>query len=386
MNNGEIKRVVHVVSDMHRGGAETMIMNLYRNIDRSKLQFDFICHYRKDEPNTLDKKADYYDEIRKLGGRIIKIPSLGTSNLIEYILNIKRVLNENGPYEAIHVHTNKQAGFALLGARLAKVKKRIIHSHITKWSYRNQIYSILLKKLMFVNATKYCACGEEAGINAFGSNMYENDKVFLLNNGIEVDSFMELDYELAKKNKKKLGIIGDELVIGHIGRFDTQKNHKFIVELAVRLRNNKRNFIILLVGSGPIQEEIQNEIKKQNLDKYIKFLGVRQDVHLLMKIFDVFILPSLFEGLPLVSIEAQAAGTKCITSDQVTNEIDMGLNLVRQLPITEDALELWEEEIFKLDTQNLDKDIILQSLTQRGYNVKKNVNKLYELYELNIQN
>lgn len=384
MKNGEIKRVVHVVSDMHRGGAETMIMNLYRNIDRSKLQFDFICHYRKDDVNSSNKKIDYYDEIIKLGGRILRIPSLGTSNPIEYVLNIKRVLKENGPYEAIHVHTNKQAGFALLGARLAKIKKRIVHSHTAQWRYGNEFFSNILKNLVYLNATRYCVCGEKAGIEAFGEKIYNSTKTYIISNAIEIDKFYNNDDILCKKIAKELEINKDTVVIGHVGRFDVEKNHRFIVELAKRLRNNKRNFIILLVGSGPMQEEIQNEIKKQNLDKYIKFLGVRQDVHLLMKIFDVFILPSLFEGLPLVSIESQAAGTKCITSDQVTNEIDMGLNLVRQLPTTENALELWEEEIFKFDTPNLDEEIILQSLTQKGYNVEKNVNKLYELYGLNI--
>lgn len=384
MKHKEIKRVVHVVSDMHRGGAETMIMNLYRNIDRSKLQFDFICHYRKDDLNSSNNKADYYDEIIKLGGRIFRIPSLGTSNFIEYINNIKKVLKENGPFEAIHVHTNKQSGFVLLGARLAKVKNRIIHSHITEWNYGNMIYSIILKKLMIVNATKYCTCGEKAGINAFGQKSYQNDKVFLLNNAIEVENFINVDYEASKKIREEFGIGEEEFVIGHVGRFDTQKNHKFIIALAKRLKNNKRNFIMLLAGNGPIKEEIQNEVQKEGLSKYVKFIGVRNDIELLMAMFDLFILPSLFEGLPLVSIEAQAAGTKCIVSDTVTNKIDMGLNLVRQLPITEDALELWEEEIFKLDRPNLDKDIISESLTQKGYNVKTNVNKLYQLYGLNI--
>lgn len=382
MNNKNVKRVIHVVSDMHRGGAETMIMNLYRNIDRSKLQFDFICHYRKDDANSLNKNVDYYDEINQLGGRIFKIPSLGTSNPIEYMKNIKNILNQNGPFEAVHVHTNKQAGFALLAARLSKVRNRIIHSHITEWNYRNKIYSTILKNLIKINSTKYCTCGEEAAINAFGEKAFKNGKVFLLNNAIEVDNFINVEYESVEKIREEFNINNEDTIIGHVGRFDTQKNHKFIIELAKRFKSNKRNFIMLLAGNGPIKNEIKELVNKDGLSENIKFIGVRKDINLLMSMIDVFILPSLFEGLPLVGIEAQAAGTKCIISDTVTSEIDMGLGLMKQLPITSESIESWEEEIFNKNIIKIEKNKILEALTVRGYNVKTNVYKLYKLYGL----
>ena len=382
MKNADTKRVIHVVSDMHRGGAETMIMNLYRNIDRSKLQFDFICHYRKEDINGINKRADYYDEIENLGGRIFKTPSLGTSNPIEYILNIKNILIKNGPFEAIHVHTNKQSGFALLGAKLACVKNRIAHSHTAEWMNYNKIYIKILKIIIKNNATKYCACGIDAAINAFDIKTINNSNVMLLSNAIEVNNFISIDNYEIKKLKKQFGLQEKTKIIGHVGRFDIEKNHKFILQLAQQLKKNNRDFKMLLVGTGPLKEEIQNRIKNMCLDRNVEILGVRDDIDVLMNLFDVFLLPSLFEGLPLVSVEAQAAGTRCIVSDTVTNEIDMGLGLVKQLPIDNESLDKWESAIFEENELKLSKEEILEKITQQGYNVSKNVNKLYELYEI----
>ncbi|MBI5989769.1 glycosyltransferase [Clostridium perfringens] len=373
----EVKRVIHVVSDMHRGGAETMIMNLYRNIDRDKLQFDFICHYRKDEKGSKNHIADYYEEIESLGGRIFKIPSLGSSNPIEYINNVKNILKNNGPFEAIHVHTNKQAGFALIAAKLVNIKKRIVHSHIANWSEFNKYYMKVLKSLINYGANIYCACGRDASESAFGLN---KKNVFLLNNSIEVEKYSYVNKEKVKDLRKQLNIDDDMIIIGNIGRFDPQKNHEFILKLAKYLKEKKRRFIVLLVGTGPIENKINEEIYKLKLENEIKMIGVRKDIDILMNLFDVFILPSLFEGLPLVAIEAQAAGTRCIVSDEVTNEIDMGLGLVKHLPIKVDCLELWDEEIFNKNTYNLDRNDLVNQLTDKGYNVKSNIKNLYKIY------
>lgn len=382
MNDNSIKRVLHVVSDMHRGGAETMIMNLYRNIDRSKLQFDFICHYIKGDVNGINKRADYYDEIEKLGGRIFKVPSLGTSNPIEYTLNIKKVINKNGPFEAIHVHTNKQSGFVLLGARLANVQERITHSHITEWNYGNKTYTSILKNLMKFNCTKYCACGIEAGVSAFGRKNFDRGNIYVLNNAIEVDKFIDINTEDIDNLRRELRIPKENIIIGNIGRLDEQKNHDFIIDLAYKMKENGNKFTILLIGDGYRKKYIQSRIKDLNLSESVRLLGVRKDINIMMNLFDVFILPSLYEGLPLVSIEAQAAGTRCIVSDTVTNEIDMGLGLVKQLPINKESLDKWELEIFDEQSIELSKEEILEKITLKGYNVKQNVNKLYELYEI----
>lgn len=382
MNDNSIKRVLHVVSDMHRGGAETMIMNLYRNIDRSKLQFDFICHYIKGDVDGINKRADYYDEIEKLGGRIFKVPSLGTSNPIEYTLNIKKVINKNGPFKAIHVHTNKQSGFALLGARLAGIKNRIIHSHTTEWVNFNKIYISTLKFIMKSNATKYCACGVDAGVNAFDIKDIDNSEVNLLSNAIDINNFINVDRSTVNKLKHQLDINDETKIIGHIGRFSEEKNHKFIIQLAKELNKNNRDFVILLIGTGPLENEIKSLIRENNLNSNVKILGVREDIDILMNLFDVFILPSVFEGLPLVTVEAQSAGTRCIVSDSVSNEVDMGLGLVKQLPIHNESLDKWESEIFDEQSIELSKEEILEKITLKGYNVKQNVNKLYELYEI----
>ncbi len=382
MSNKKALRVVHVVSDMHRGGAETMIMNLYRNIDRDKLQFDFICHYHKDDLEGMKKRPDYADEIESLGGRIFRIPSLGSSNPLEYVNNVRNVLRKEGPFEAIHVHTNKQAGFSLLGAKLAGVKKRIVHSHTASWDTYSKPYMNILKFMIKITANKYCACGTKAAESAFGIIDNMKGEVKILSNAIDSKQFLNINYDEMENLKKELKIDNNIKIIGHVGRLDIEKNHKFILDLAKYMSNNNREFLILLVGTGPLEMEIKENIRKLNLDKYVKLLGVRSDINVLMNMFDVFLLPSLFEGLPLVTVEAQAAGTRCIVSDTVTNEIDMGLGLVTQLPIEKNSFKEWENAIFNNGSIQKDKDKILNKLTLKGYDVSQNVSKLYELYEI----
>ncbi|WP_270207265.1 glycosyltransferase, partial [Clostridium perfringens] len=375
-----IKRVIHVVSDMHRGGAETMIMNIYRNIDRNKIQFDFICHY-SNKIKRVENDLDYENEILNLGGRIFRTPSLGTSNPLVYINNIKNILKDNGPFVAIHIHTNKQGGFPLLGARLAGIKNRIIHSHTTEWNFKNKLYSSILKFLINTNSTKFCACGKEAAINAFGKSKFLNN-VIIINNSIDINKFININRVEVNNLRSKLGISEEKIIIGHIGRFDLEKNHNFIINLANKIRKCNKEFLILLIGDGPNKNEIDRKISRLNLEKYVKILGVRKDVNILMNLFDIFILPSLFEGLPLVAIEAQAAGKRCIVSDKVTDEIDMGLNLVKHLPIDEKSLDEWEKTIFNIEKLKIDKTDILKKISEKGYNIFENLEIIYKLYDV----
>lgn len=373
-----MKRVLHVVSNMHRGGAETMIMNLYRNIDRSKIQFDFVCHSKE--------KSDYDDEIINLGGRIFRIESLGTVGLKKYVKNLKNVIKENGPFQAVHAHTDIQAGVVTLAAKQAGVRIRICHSHNTKWkekpNIKDNIQSYLLRNLSKFTANRYCACGEDAGRFFFGQSYLNKGKVKILNNGINVEEFINVPDSIIDMTKTQLNIKDDSLVLGHIGRFYEQKNHKFLIKIANELRNKDIQFKIFLIGDGPLKREIENEVIKNNLQSNVIFLGIRKDIPVLMKLFDVFLFPSFYEGLPLTLIEAQAAGLPAIVSDTITKEVDLRLNILRYININE-SLDKWIDQIIKFKKyKRLDIGTIKKAIVEKGYDAKENAINIQDLYEI----
>ena len=375
----ECKRVLHVVSSMNRGGAETMLMNLYRHIDREKLQFDFVCH-------TMDK-CDFEDEIYKLGGKIYRIKSLGNSGVFSYISNLRTVIKENGPYLAIHSHTDMQAGIANIAAIGTGTPIRICHSHNTKWGnsdkFMNNIMVSILKIIGRLTANKYVACGEDAARFFFGNKNFEKNKVLIINNGIDINNFTSNNTHIYQALRKELEINEDQLIIGHIGRFYEQKNHHFLIRVAEDLKIKKVKFKMLLVGRGPLFEDIKEVVQSKGLSEEVIFLGVREDVPLLMKIFDVFLFPSFYEGLPVVLIEAQATGLKCIISDNITADVDLGLGLINRINLN--SSEDWIDMLLDIKNNNINisNSNIEKALRTNGYSVQDNVEILYRLYQIN---
>ena len=336
----ECKRILHVVSAMNRGGAETMIMNLYRKIDRKIVQFDFLVH--------SDDKGHFDDEILSLGGRIIRCNSLGSIGPIKYIKEVSNLIKNNGPFHVVHSHTDFQGGFVAIAAKIAGISKRICHSHNTKWlenpTLIHRLQLIVFRQIINIYATGYCACGADAAQFLFNNKNIDLGKVEYLNNGIDVDKFninQENEYL-----KLKLDIKKDEIVIGHIGRFYDQKNHEFIIKIAKYMKERDYKFKIFLVGEGPKFKEIFNLVEKNNLSSNVKFLGVREDIPNLMHVFNVFLFPSFFEGLPVVLVEAQASGLPCVISNTITKEVDLGLNLIHYCDLNDD-IEIWVDEVIK---------------------------------------
>ncbi|EEL48456.1 MULTISPECIES: glycosyltransferase family 1 protein [Bacillus cereus group] len=370
------KRVLHIVSGMNRGGAETMIMNIYRHIDRKRVQFDFVSH-RMEE-------CDYDEEIRSLGGRIFYLPSIGNSNPVSYVKNLRGLIKKQGPFAAVHAHMDFQTGFAALAARLAGVEKRICHSHNTAWKTNPNIVDNIsleiFRKLIFFNATDYIACGKDAACFLFGNHTYEKGKVMILQNGINLDVFEDIPETDCKNIRNSFNLPNEAILLGHVGRFYEQKNHDFLIDLAENLKKNDVKFNMFLVGDGPLRLSIEEKVYKRELNSYVKFLGVCDNIPQLMKAFDVFMLPSLFEGLPVVLVEAQAAGTPCVVSDVITSEADMGLGLMNRVSL-DDSLEIWKNIIINvLQSSEVKRTDIYSRLSQLGYNAKLNSDKIMNIY------
>lgn len=373
----DIKRILHVVSSMNRGGAETMIMNLYRKIDRKKIQFDFVVH--------SETKGHYEDEIIKLGGRIIRCGSLGKLGPLKYISQLSRIINKNGPFHAVHSHTDFQGGFVAIAAKKNGVSNRICHSHNTQWvpkpSIVHKIQLVIFKEIIDRYATEYCSCGIDSAKFLFKSKKINNNGVNYINNGIDVEQF-NLDSESCQYLRKEFNIDKDTLVIGHIGRFFEQKNHKFIIEIAKKMKLDSLKFKILLAGEGPLLSEIKKEVERFELSENVVFLGVREDIPQLLKVFDVFLFPSFFEGLPVVLVEAQAAGVHCVISNSITREIDFGLGLIDYCNL-EDNIENW---IYKINIAKKSSTVSINTrrdvLKKLGYDVNYNVSKIMNLYNI----
>lgn len=303
-------RIAQIIGKWLGGGVEAVVMNYYRHLDHSKVQFDFICD---DDSTNIP-----YDEIEKLGGKVILIPPY--QKVFKYQKELRRVLRD-GKYKIVHSHINTLSVFPLYAAKKVGVPVRIAHSHSTtnKKEWKKNLLKQVLRPFSKKYATNYMCCSELAGRWLFGDKAYDEGKVYLLNNAIDLDKF-KYDKKIGDKKRKELGIKEDTIVIGHIGRFVAQKNHNFLIDIFNQFHKKEKNSILLLAGQGPLQEEIKNKVRELGLDDSVKFLGQRNDANELYQVFDVFLLPSLYEGLPVVGVEAQASGLLCFFSDDMTKE------------------------------------------------------------------
>ena len=365
-------RVAQIMGKWLGGGVEAVVINYYRHIDRTKIQFDFIC----DEDSTNIP----YEEIEQLGGKVILIPPY--QRAFKYHKELKRVLKE-GNYKIIHSHISTMSVFSLFAAKCAGVPVRIAHSHSTtnKKEKKKNLMKQVLRPFSKVFATDYMCCSELAGRWLFGNKEYDKGNVYLLNNAIDLDKF-KYNESLRKKKRKELGIKDDTLVIGHIGRFVAQKNHDFLIDIFNEIHKKNNNSILLLAGQGPLMEDIKNKVKELNLDDSVKFLGQRNDANELYQAFDVFLLPSLYEGLPVVGVEAQAAGLLCYLSDDMTKETKV-LDITKFMSLN-NTPEEWADNILD-DVKKYKRIDTFKEMTAKNFNIKEEAKKLEEYY-LNLYN
>lgn len=365
-------RIPQIVGKWLGGGIEAVVISEYLAMDKSKIQFDFIC----DEDSTNIP----YDLIEKNGGRVIIIPPY--QKAFKYHKELKKVLKENN-YEIVHSHISTMSVFSLFAAKCAGVPVRIAHSHSTtnKKEKKKNLMKQVLRPFSKVFATNYMCCSELAGRWLFGDKEYDKGNVYLLNNAIDLDKF-KYDEKLRKKKRKELGIKDDTLVIGHLGRFVAQKNHTFLIDIFNEIHKKNNNSILLLAGQGPLEEEIRNKVKDLNLDDSVKFLGQRNDANELYQAFDVFLLPSLYEGLPVVGVEAQASGLLCYLSDDMTKETKV-LDITKFMSLN-NTPEEWADNILD-DVKKYKRIDTSKEMTAKNFNIKEEAKKLEEYY-LNLYN
>ena len=359
-------RVLQVVTIMNRGGLETMLMNYYRKIDRSKIQFDFMVH--------RSERGHYDDEIEKLGGKIYRMIPIRPGNYHKYFGQLDKFFREHKEYKVIHSHMNENSAFVLKAAKKANIPCRIAHNHVAglgfDYKFPFRVYARLNLKN---NVSDKFACSDEAAKWLFGKASLENGEVTILKNGVDLDNF-KYDKNIRKEMRKKLNV-DKKLVLGHVGRFSPSKNHKFLIDVFNEICKERQDVVLLLVGDGEERKNIELRVNQLGLSEKVKFLGLRNDIYNLMQAMDIFIFPSFFEALPVVLVEAQATGLKCIVSTGVPREANI-LGNVEFLDLNAGE-EKWRQVILKSDyTRNYDKKIIEKS----GYDINDNIELLTNFY------
>ena len=288
MENVDEKIIIaHIMGKWNGGGVESVVMNYYRNIDRNKIQFHFLC----DEDSTDIP----YEEIEKLGGKVIVIPPY--QKLFKYQKELYRIFKENN-YKIVHSHINALSVFPLRIAKKAGVPIRIAHSHSTsnKKEWKKNILKMILRPLSKLYANNYFACTEYAGKWLFGKKVVERKELNVINNAIDLKKF-EFNENTRQALREELGIKDDTLIIGHVGRFMKQKNHEFLVEVFNEVYKKNQNTLLILIGQGPLLSEIKQKAINLNIEDKIKFIGQVTDVEKYYNIMDIFLFPSIYEGL-----------------------------------------------------------------------------------------
>ncbi|QNK59863.1 glycosyltransferase family 1 protein [Paenibacillus sp. PAMC21692] len=363
-------RILQVVTIMNRGGLETMLMNYYRQMRKKGIQFDFLVH-RMEE-------GHYDAEIRALGGHIYRMPQIKPGNYRRYFRELDAFFAVNRQYKIVHSHMNENSGFVLRAARRAGVPCRIIHSHLSDlgldYKYPFRLYARMAIK---DHPSDYFACSERAGEWLFGKRGGSSSKVTVLHNAVNAADF-RYNENVRQAVREELGA-GDAIVIGHIGRFNEQKNHRFLLQVFEAVHRRNPNTLLVLAGDGQLRQLMEKEAEKRGIAHAVRFLGVRGDIAALLQAMDLFLFPSLFEGLPVVLVEAQAAGLRCIVSDRITKESDI-TGRVSFLPL-ELSPEAWSAAVLGASYEHADTRC---QLRESGYDAESMADWLGDYYRARI--
>lgn len=368
ISTSEPIRVLHVIGIMNRGGAETMIMNLYRHIDRNKVQFDFV--------ENSGESAAFDEEILHLGGRIYRCPHYNGKNYFAYVKWWSDFFRTHQKeYPIVHGHLGSTAAIYLSIAKRYGAYT-IAHSHNsgTDRGIKTLLYKVISYNTRNV-ADYFFACSTPAGLDRFGNKIVNGECYSLLNNAIEIAKFSFRTSTRAAM-RRKFGLT-DELAVGHVGRFNQQKNHPFLLEIFAALLKKEPNAVLLLVGGGTDMQKMQAKAQTLGIAEKVRFLGIRSDVADVMQAMDVFVFPSLYEGLPVTMVEAQASGLPCLISDKVPSECVLTNGLVEKVPLSESP-DVWAEKIIaKYGTPRTDRRT---EIAAQGFDINTEAVKLQEFY------
>lgn len=360
-------RVLLVFGWLNRGGAETLAMNIFRNVDRSKLMFDFLVH--------TEAHCDYDDEVKGLGGKIYRFPQYNVLNHFKYKKCWNNFLSAHPEYKVVHAH---MTGPAAVFVPIVKKHGRfaVTHSHInsSQKGIRQAVINLYRYPLRSISDYMF-ACSENAGEWMFGRDIAKRPNYSVLKNGIDVGKFL-FSEESRNEIRKELNL-ENKFVITNISRFHIQKNHSLLIDVFNEVHKRCERARLLLVGDGELREEIKKKVDSLGLSDYVIFTGVRTDIEKILSAVDVFVMTSFNEGLPVSLVEAQASGVRVIVTDTVSKEIEL-TNLVERCSLS-DSPEKWADKILQYEN-GYERRNTYNELKSAGYDIKDTAKKLQEFY------
>jgi glycosyltransferase involved in cell wall biosynthesis len=377
---GRPVRILHVLGAMNWGGIETWLIHVLRHIDRQRFCMDFLVEFAEPSPHG--------DEIRALGSKVIRGGAArGFWRAWWYARNLKAILRQHGPYDVIHSHVHHASGYILRLARQGGVPVRLAHSHIETSLLRASAglvwrrYVALMTWWISRQATVGLAASREAAVDLFGPAWHDDARWRIHHCGLDLTPFANrLDRRTVRA---ELGFTPDAFVVGHVGRFVPQKNHTFLVDIVSEAARRDPQVRLLLVGDGPLRPAIEQQVARAGLAPRVVFAGPRRDVpRLMLGAMDTLLFPSLFEGLGLVLVEAQAAGLRCIVASNVPEEADLVRPLVYRRCLSQSATA-WADTILTIKQAGAPVSQLdaLKLIERSGFNIRTEVSELERLYD-----
>ncbi|MBQ2991587.1 MAG: glycosyltransferase [Clostridia bacterium] len=360
-------RVLQEVATMDAGGVERLLYDYYNNLGDSAIAFDFVIFDR-------EKEGIFEKPLREKGCRFHCVPRVKGFGL-DYIRALWKILRD-GRYEVVHAHRGSRSFVVVFLAWAAGVPVRIVHSHVAfepDASAVKHLKTVVFKRLCRLFATDLFACGDDAARFMWGTS--DPEKVRKMTNAIDTERFRRA---LAARDEMRASLgVGGKFVLGTVARIDQQKNPMYLLRVAQAVQQSGRESVLLIAGTGPMEQEVKRKAREMGLEGFVRFLGVRQDIPELLAAMDLFLLPSLFEGLPVTLMETQASGLPALASDRVTREMDK-VGLIRFLPLEEDA-SCWAEAIANAG-ENKDRGLYAQKVLDAGYDISDQAQKLGAFY------
>lgn len=364
------RKIIHFSLANAKGGITQYVLNNWKHIDKEKFQFDAV---------TFGEKLDFQEELEQDGCNVFYVKSRAEENLEEFRKEISQIFL-NG-YDAVHLHTSYWKSFELEKLAIqAGIPRIIVHSHNTAVfddngrEEKEKQHFLLREQLTSDIATDYWACSQMAAEWLYADKIPQ-EKILIMHNAIDVPRFA-FDEERRKEIRQRMGW-DNNLVIGHVGRFSYQKNHIFLIEVFKEIVEKNEEARLILIGRGPLEEEIKALVEKNNLADKVYFAGTCDDVHCWLAAMDIFALPSRFEGLPIVAIEAQASGVKCLVSDTITRETAVTDN-ISFLPLD---MSIWIQEILSQKIDEKNRKQYAEQVIRAGYDINNYIKTLENMYE-----
>ena len=357
-------RILHILQRMEAGGTQALLMNIYRKIDHTKIQFDFVVEY--------PQKQFYDEEILSLGGKIYYTTVREDYNFLKFQKQLYKILVDHPEYRVVHVHAYTIGYFCLKTAKKAGISVRIAHSHNNETVHDKKYYfKLFMQKLFSIYATDFFACSEEAG-----KYLFKDRKFTILNNAIDSSRFIA-DAACRNKIRNELSL-DDKFVVGHVGRLHPQKNHTFLLDVFAEIKKKSEHAVLLLVGTGPLEQDIRKKVTDLGLKEDVIFLGNRKDMERIYQAMDVFVFPSLFEGLGIVAIESQAAGIPIVCSEGLPLETEI-TPLHLRLNLSDGAIK-WADSAIRAAENPAGHTNMQKFVIDAGFDMITTVNMMQDYY------